>query len=91
MAQGLSEKLNLKLVDALRRTKETKSQFGLKLKERKENLKGAFVLSSKFNVQGLNVFLVDDILTTGSTLLEAAKIFKKNGAKKVWGLVLARD
>jgi competence protein ComFC len=91
LGQGLAEKLNLKLVDAMQRIKETKSQFGLNLKERKENLKNAFVLSSKFKVQGPNVFLVDDILTTGSTLSEAAKILKKNGAKKVWGLVFARD
>jgi len=92
LAEGLSEKLNLKLVEVLRRTKETKSQFGLNLKDRKENLKNAFVIIPNVSiVQYPNVFLVDDILTTGSTLFEAAKILKKNGAKKVWGLTLARD
>ena len=38
-----------------------------------------------------NIFLVDDVLTTGSTLLEAANILKRNGVKKVWGIALARD
>lgn len=91
LADGLSKKLDLKLVENLERIKDTKSQFGLKLKDRKENLKGAFTLNTKYKIYDTNVFLVDDILTTGSTLLEAAKILKKNGVKKVWGLTLARD
>jgi len=91
LAEGLAGKLNLKLIDALLRTRETKSQFGLKLKERKENLKDAFALNTKYKILNTNMFLVDDILTTGSTLSEAAKILKRNGAKKVWGLTLARD
>ena len=37
------------------------------------------------------VFLVDDILTTGSTLYEAAKVLKKNGFEKVWGIAFARE
>jgi competence protein ComFC len=91
LAKGLSKSLNLELTDLLQRTRETKSQFGLKLQERKENLKNAFVLNTKYKIPDANIFLVDDILTTGSTLLEAARILKKNGAKKVWGLTLARD
>jgi competence protein ComFC len=94
LAEGLAEKLNLKLSDVLLRTRETKSQFGLKLKDRKENLKDAFILNAKYpsaSLRASNIFLVDDILTSGTTLLEAAKILKKNGAKKVWGLTLARD
>lgn len=91
LAVGLSEKLGLKQLDVLERVRETKSQFGLTLKERKENIKGAFILNTSYIIQNTNVFLVDDILTTGSTLLEAARILKKNGAKKVWGLTLARD
>lgn len=92
LAEGLSKSLNLNLVEALQRTKETKSQFGLNLKDRKKNLKDAFTILPNIPItQHPNIFLVDDILTTGSTLLEAAKILKKNGVKKVWGLTLARD
>jgi competence protein ComFC len=93
LTEGLVRHLNLKLMDVLSRVRETKSQFGLKLKERKENLKDAFSLSldSKFKIHNSGIFLVDDILTTGSTLLEAARILKQNGAKRVWGLVFARD
>jgi competence protein ComFC len=91
LTEGLFKNLKLKLSDILQRTRETKSQFGLKLKERKENVKDAFVLNTKYSILNTNVFLVDDILTTGSTLLEAANILKRNGAKKVYGLTLARD
>ncbi|MFA6918421.1 MAG: phosphoribosyltransferase family protein [Candidatus Gracilibacteria bacterium] len=92
LADGLSKSLNLRLAEVLQRTKKTKSQFGLKLKERKENLKNAFSIVPNVPIaQYPNIFLVDDILTTGSTLLEAARILKKNGARKVWGLTLARD
>lgn len=91
LAEGLSEKLKLPVVEVLQRTRETKSQFGLKLKDRRENLKNAFIFNSECKIIYPNIFLVDDILTTGSTLLEAARILKKNGAKRVWGLILARD
>lgn len=106
LSVGLSKKLNLEMIEILKRTKETKSQFGLDLKKRKGNVKGAFAispsiparhrLSPQASAGGLvsqypNIFLVDDILTTGSTLFEAAKVLKRNGAKKVWGLTLARD
>lgn len=92
LAEGLSAKLDLPVVDCLKRIKETKSQFGLNLKDRKENLKNAFAIIPNSPItQHPNILLVDDILTTGLTLLEGARILKKNGAKKVWGLTLARD
>lgn len=90
LATGLSEKLNLEALDLLERNRETKSQFGLDLKKRKENLKDAFILNTKYPPTGKNLLLVDDILTTGSTLFEAAKELKKKGVKRVWGLTLAR-
>jgi len=92
LADGLSVKLTLPVLELLQRKKATKSQFGLKLKDRRENLKDAFTISPNSPIaQRPNILLVDDILTSGSTLLEAARILKKNGAKKVWGLTLARD
>ncbi len=92
LAEGLSRKLKLKVAEILDRTKETKSQFGLNLKDRKENLKDAFSILPNIPItQRPNILLVDDILTSGSTLLEAARILKREGVKKVWGLTLARD
>lgn len=92
LADGLSVKLNLPVLDVLQRVRQTKSQFGLNLKDRKKNLSNAFAPSPKVPItQYPNILLVDDILTTGSTLLEAARMLKRNGAKNVWGITLARD
>jgi competence protein ComFC len=91
LAQGLADRFKLKISNVLQRTRETKSQFGLNLKQRKENLKDAFALNTGYSIPNTNVFLVDDILTTGSTLLETARILKRQGARKVYGLTLARD
>ena len=90
LAKELSRKFNFPVQNLLERVKETKTQVGLSNLQRKLNIKEAFV----FKRQGLkvaNILLVDDVVTTGSTLLEAAKTLKKSGVQKVFGLTLARD
>lgn len=92
LAKGLGEKLNLQVLNCLKRIKKTQSQVGLSQKERKENISGAFSPASNILIsQYPNIFLIDDVFTTGSTLNEAAKMLKKAGVRKVWGLTLARD
>lgn len=92
LAKELSKKLGLPFVKALKRIRNTKPQADLKKEERKTNMKDAFDIDPKFEkeIKNKQIFLVDDVFTTGSTLLEAGKILKKNGAKSVWGLTLAR-
>jgi ComF family protein len=91
LADELSQKFNIPVKNLLKRARETKTQVGMTNVQRKLNVKDAFnvIHNSKFIIQ--NVFLVDDVVTTGSTLSEAAKILKRNGAEKVFGLTLARD
>jgi len=92
LAKELSKKFNFPVQNILERTKETKTQVGLSNLQRRLNIKEAFVVKNqKFKLKNQNIFLVDDVVTTGSTLLEAAKILKKAGAQKVFGLTLARD
>lgn len=96
LARELGKKFNFPVLKALNRIKETKSQYGLKLKDRRKNIKGAFAPNSSFitnhlSLKNQQVFLVDDIVTTGSTLLEAVIVLKKGGAKRVFGITLARD
>lgn len=92
LAQGLSKKLNIPSIDILVRVKNTFSQVGLDQKKRKDNVHKAFsVVPNILLSQYPNIFLVDDVLTSGSTLLEAARVLKRHGAKKVWGVALARD
>lgn len=91
LAKELSKKLSFPVQNLLQRVKETKTQVGLSNTERKLNIKNAFELNTTYLIQNTNAFLVDDVVTTGSTLSEAAKILKKAGAQKVFGLTLARD
>jgi len=92
LAKDLAKRFNLPIQNILIRVKNTKPQFGLNKHQRKENIRKAFLLkSSIINLKSINVFLVDDLATTGTTLVEAAKVLKRNGVKKVISLTLARD
>lgn len=88
--QALSDSLGLTYLEALKRTRYTKSQVRLKGKQRQQNIKNAFVLSTNYPLQTTNCLLIDDVWTTGSTMRECTYILKRNGAKKVWGITLAR-
>lgn len=78
--------------DLLQRTRNTTPQTKLKEKERKKNIKGAFIINpnSKFIIHDSALMLFDDVWTTGATLKEAGRVLKQKGAKNVWGLTLAR-
>lgn len=94
IANNLSNKFGWSYVDCLIRVRETKPQFGLTKKERIQNMKNAFSLRSNFKIKSRikkTAFVVDDLLTTGITIREAAKVLKKNGFEKVFGLCLAGD
>ncbi|MFH0834532.1 MAG: ComF family protein [Patescibacteria group bacterium] len=90
LARSAAQKLDLPLQDLLLRTKNTAQQAKLSRAERLRNLENAFVLKSDFSVRDKTILLVDDVASTATTLLEAAKVLKKAGAREVWGLVLAR-
>lgn len=59
--------------------------------ERVENVAGTFAVMRPAAVKGRTVLLVDDVMTTGSTLSEAAAELKRAGAKRVWCVSLARS
>jgi len=75
----------------LKRIKPTESQTKLKKEQRKRNILNVFKVENKGFLLNKNIILVDDVFTTGATLNEAAKVLKENGAKKIWGLTLAKD
>ncbi|WP_448202814.1 double zinc ribbon domain-containing protein [Azospirillum sp. sgz302134] len=78
--------------DLLLRRRATPSQGGLDRKGRAKNVKGAFLLRPgvKARVEGKRVVLVDDVLTTGATLAECARVLRRAGAARVDVLTLAR-
>lgn len=70
----------------LARIKATAPQYGLTPEKRRSNVKGCFKVQG--DVRGKKILLVDDILTTGATLDEAAKTLKQAGAKSIYALTL---
>ena len=76
--------------DLLVRTKLRRSQTELKGRQRQENIRGVFAIKPSYKLLSTSYLLFDDVYTTGSTLKEAAKVLKRNGAKNVWGLTIAR-
>jgi ComF family protein len=73
---------------ALERRKSTESSFVLSRKGRRRNLSGAFRVTG--DVRGREVLLIDDILTSGATARECARVLMRAGAEKVWVATLAR-
>jgi len=74
----------------LERRRETKSQIGLSRHQRRENIRGAFVVVKPDEVNGREILVVDDVFTTGTTVSECARILRRAGASKVYVATVAR-
>lgn len=92
LAKALSEKISLKTSgELLRKIRSTPSQTSLSGQERILNVKNSFAVTTPEEIAGKKIILVDDIVTTGATLSETARVLKEAGAKEVIGLVVARS
>ncbi|MGQ9804608.1 MAG: ComF family protein [Chlorobiales bacterium] len=87
LATGVSERIGVPVKELVRRIRYTTTQTKLTLTERKSNLKDAFECVATLN--GESLLLIDDVFTTGSTLLECAKTLKHSGAGKITIATLA--
>lgn len=74
----------------LLRLRRTEPQVTLSAGERRENVKNAFGISEKMSLEGKKILLLDDVITTGSTVEECARIVKKAGAARVSVITVAR-
>jgi ComF family protein len=91
LAGGLARALDVPLLGGcLRRMRPTATQTNLSAPQRRKNIHGAFVAEKKRWIEGRSLLLVDDIMTTGATVDECAKILKKGGAAKVYVVTVAR-
>ena len=91
LAKPIAEKFGCEIIaDDLRRVRKTRIQATLNQLQRTGNVRGAFETRSALCFNHRNVLLVDDVMTTASTLRECARVLKNAGAASVWVAVLAR-
>jgi ComF family protein len=90
LAELLSSTTGVPFRSVLERIRYTTTQTAYDRAERMENLRDAFRLRKKMNVRELRVLLIDDVLTTGSTLSECARVLKEAGAISVHAATAAR-
>ena len=77
-------------INNLKRIRNTETQANLTRNQRIENVKDAFKVKKPSMFSGTNILLVDDVMTTGGTASECARILKENGTQKVYVIILAR-
>ena len=90
LAKLLGRTSGIPVQDALNRVRYTTTQTAFDRAERIENLRGAFQVRENSDVRNMRLLLVDDVLTTGSTLSECARVLKKSGALSVHAITAAR-
>ena len=91
LAQALSRRSGIPYVDGLRKIYRTKPQKKLRAVERSGNLLGAFTVNEPSAVKDKRVLLVDDTITTGSTLDECAKMLKIYGVRAVYAVTASGE
>jgi ComF family protein len=90
LGRCISAEFNKEMLDGcLRRHRYTKTQTDLETSERLLNVKGSFSVDKREVVNGKNILLIDDVLTTGATASEAAYALKDAGTAIVFILTLA--
>jgi len=89
LARTISAKLRVEYSPALRRLGQTR-QLGAKREDRLAQLSGSFAVRSQGRISGRKILLIDDVLTTGGTIIAASKALKAASAKQVNALVFAK-
>lgn len=91
IAEKISEITDLPCRQLIDKIKDNSAQsLSRDAKQRRENVANVYAVHKGENISGLRVLMVDDVVTTGSTISEAARILKKAGAKTVYAATLAR-
>ena len=90
IARALADVLDIPCVKLLCKTKENKRQSSLNSKqERKRNVAGVYRCIAKEELIGNRILLVDDIVTSGETISEAAKMLRKSGCTEIYAAAVA--
>lgn len=91
LARGVGERLGLPVQPLLQKIRDTQAQSDLETEgARRANALGAYVVLPGAGMEGKRILLVDDVVTSGATLSECARMLRQAGAVKIYGLTLAR-
>lgn len=91
VAQVVAKELDMPLVGTLHKVRDTPAQSGLTNEtDRRGNVLGVYALREDTEIEGKRILLIDDVVTTGSTLSECASVLHLGGAKDVVCATVAR-
>lgn len=91
LAKELSKLANIKVKDFLIKIKVTKDQIGLSKEERNNNIKDCFQSINKNIIKDKRILLIDDVITTGSTVVECVNILNQDKFKEIIVLTVAKS
>jgi ComF family protein len=89
LAKKIALKLRMDYSSALRRLGQNR-QLGSKREDRLKQLQGTIAVKNSRDIYGRNILLIDDVVTTGGTILAATKALREAGAKRVDALLFAK-
>lgn len=91
LAKNLAASFDKEFISPIMRVRNTNSQLGLDRKGRLLNLVGSMKMqNNSLNLKNKNIIIVDDVMTTGATMEECARVLKEAGAGHIYGIVFAR-
>lgn len=93
LARDLGKLANKEVISNLIiKTKHTKAQVRLKNKDRVKNLKTAFIINEKYleKIKNKNIAIIDDVITTGTTVNECSKVLKRHNVGKIFVFSIAK-
>ena len=90
MANEIAYRNNYRVMNTLKKVKETRVQKTLNREDRIKNLRGAFEIIDAEKIKGKKFIIIDDVITTGATLKEAEEVLKKHGALQINTLTIAK-
>ncbi len=88
LADTIASETHIRNIEVIRRIRNTRSQTKLNDDDRRRNVLNAFQVRQN-GIEGKKIILIDDVMTTGVTISECARVLKEAGAKRVYSCVAA--
>lgn len=91
LAKEVGKKLNIEVIDCIKKRNNIKEQKSLSKEERYNNIINAFFIEDNKKIKNKNILLIDDVTTTGATVLACKNLLKKQQIKSIKILTVAKS